>query len=558
MEHTLKKRLDSGETPFLGLYSDLFPVEWREYLRKKVLGSLHDPLHSYLYALKRWPAVFSAYLTLHIVEGYGSQGTRAVYPYIARAIFGAERELNPAQQERLWQAYRQACVHLGLDVLPRQAAPNYMVAEYLHQAGVPECYVTLLTEKMLHHAEVAGLPDEDDPEGITFWQGALIEHLGPPLSKTIAKAIQTDGNSFYTRLFLRLLKDDAPDSHHSEATIATLMEETISAAGEARNHIQKRRLSIPKVVWRDEMLGVELPAGAGALWHLNVDGSTTEHEGLSEPRFIPFDDDLPGAVLVTRAVSALRKKFALWDDRRNNRFLIFDAADLLAGNGHLGMDEPLLIEPGEITLVVRFRPDGFKEEITGLSPDPALYCFSVMLSPGASISLRRGPAEARIQARSRPFLSLVGQSFRGVNGNEFYATAGLKLQGQVPQELFATGLEDSLVVALAETGSNSLVEYPVVLGADGRFGLDLESIISKWQPGLTRVAFELRRTGLRRPMARLAAYVWNGLQRIDERVRFAFGSPPENLEMSGYALPLDHLLRIWISSYLITSDMMTD
>lgn len=37
---------------------------------------------------------------------------------------------------------------------------------------------------------------------------------------------------------------------------------------------------------------------------------------------------------------------------------------------------------------------------------------------------------------------------RGVGGNELYVTTGLKLQGQVPQELLATDFGNSLIVAL--------------------------------------------------------------------------------------------------------------
>lgn len=113
-------------------------------------------------------------MTVNVVEGYGAEGTAAVYPYVTTAIFGTTpRDLTQSERENLWQAYRQACIHLGLDIVPAHSVNNYMVAEYLHQAGVPFRYIPDLTRKMLDHTIAAGLPEIDDPQGISLWQGFI-------------------------------------------------------------------------------------------------------------------------------------------------------------------------------------------------------------------------------------------------------------------------------------------------------------------------------------------------------------------------------------------------
>lgn len=60
----------------------------------------------------------------------------------------------------------------------------------------------------------------------------------------MGRAVETDSNGFYARLFLR---------------IATRMAETINQPDQFSDLDLSRRLSIPKVIWRDDLLGIELP-----------------------------------------------------------------------------------------------------------------------------------------------------------------------------------------------------------------------------------------------------------------------------------------------------------
>jgi hypothetical protein len=524
-EQALKQQLDAGDKPFLGLYADLFTQTERVRLRT-TLASLRDPFQGFLNALQRWPAVFASHLTAHVVEGYGAQGNAAVYPYVAAALFGEARGFTPAEREKLWQAYRRACIRLGLDVIPAHSAANFMVAEYLHQAGVPILFAPDLAKRMLKYAAAAGVPDAEDPEAVALWQDALAERLGPPVPLTVARAVRGDINGFYVQIFLRLLEgaDSVPSG--TDSGIAAVMADALAGHGPMRT----QGLAIPKAVWRDEWLGIELPPGDGIRWAIEVDGQTHTYTGATDTRFIPFDcPPLPGNAKVSRGDGALSKAFSLWDDGRNNRFLAFDSAGLLCAGGRLNAEEPLLIDPGTVTLVTRFRPDGYPGEVTEISPDPTLYWLAADLAPGETLTLRRGPAEARLTARGRPTLAIHGASFRGVGGNEFYASAGLSLRGQVPQELL-TDAVGGLTLILTAPGIGPELEIPVTPGADGRFEVDLEAVTQGFRPALTRLGVELRRTGIRRPMARLAAYLWYGLQCINDRVRFRCAVLPSNLD----------------------------
>jgi hypothetical protein len=328
------------------------------------------------------------------------------------------------------------------------------------------------------------------------------------------------------RLFLRLLEDVDSIPTGTYSGIAGVMADAITDHGPMRT----QGLSSPKAVWRDDWLGIELPPGDGTSWAIEVDGQPRSYTGAADARFIPFDfQPLPGNVTVSRADGALSKTFVLWDDGRNNRFLAFDAAGLLCSSGRLNAEEAQLIDPGTVTLVTRFRPDECPGEVTEVSPDPSLYWLTADLAPGETLTLRRGPAEARLTARGRPTLAFCGASFRGVGGNEFYASGGLGLRGQVPQELLTEAVE-GLCLVLTAPGLGPQLEIPVLSGADGRFKVDLDAITQGFRPGLTRLGVELRRTGIRRPMARLAAYLWYGLQGVDDRVRFRCAVLPSNLD----------------------------
>lgn len=529
-EKILRGQLNSGDMPFLGLYSELFSVNSRENLRTEIHNT-KNPFQTYLKGLERWPAVFSAYLTAYVVDGYGAEGTAAVWPYVSKAIVVGQRTLNQVEQEFLWRGYRRACIRLGLDVLPLGSVQNFRVAEFLHQAGVPNQYLGILTLRMLQHASHSGTPDADDPKLLVLWCNELLERLGPPVPITVVRAIEADQGGFYSRLFLSVLAGDGVDPTKPDGSLQARMAEIIAGLPPNQRLPRSQGFAIPRIVWRDDLLGVELPAGSTDKWRIDIDDHGNTYLGASEARFIPFEfPRLPGKVRISREDGHSSKLFEVWGDGRNNRLLVFDGDGSLAGGTCLKAGEPLHVEPGAVTLVLRFPPDGYESALIELCCEPRLYGMSCELAPGDQIRLQRGPAEVMILARSRPVLALNGHCFRGIGGNELYATTGLSLRGRIPVELLADGNAASFVVAIATTINAEIVELPIHASVDGAFELDLVPIIQRWQPGLARMRIELRRSGLRRSMARLAAWLWVGLTRIEDRVRFHYSKPPKNLD----------------------------
>ncbi|PNU19690.1 hypothetical protein C2E25_11345 [Geothermobacter hydrogeniphilus] len=521
LEKSLQQAIRQGEFPFLGHYADCL----YEVLKESIAAGLKAtgrPLRLYLDCLQRWPAVFATYLIQYVAEGFGTHGNHEVYPFIQKAL---KTELTLREKEKLWEAVRSACLRLGMSVSPRRSGSNYMVEEYLRQAGVPLRYVEELAQQMSSHAGDVGCPDDDDPASILLWQQGL-RHRVRYMSKSVQKAIEADDEGFYTRLFLKIrdglyLPDE--NSPEIEKRLALGLEKS-----QAKTHSgQSPVLAIPKILFRDGLLGVELPPGEDSTWRVECNGCKEEHAGLLEARFVPFSESLPGKVAVSDLHSGKQTSAELWEDDRNNRFLVFSENGDLKGRGRLGQEEALLLEPGEYDLLLRFEPSNLDDQLECLADEHELFVYRMSLDPAGSFEIQRGPARACFKADTKPALVWTGQKYRGVQGNELFASHGLCLDVKVPEELFVDA--DTRYVLKLQPGTlGPAVEVPVCFEDGGRFRIDMEDYCTQWSPGLTRLLVELKREGFQRAETRSAINVWNGLKGVRNRTQFICTKlPPE-------------------------------
>lgn len=536
LEKELSNLIKNGDLPFLGHYSD--------FLYERLMDAIHDefvkssdPLRLLILSVNRWPAVFSTYLTKYVAEGYGRRGTHEVYPLIEEAI---PVKLSQAGKERLWSTFRSTCLRLGLSVSPRRSGTNYMVDEYLRQSGVPLLYAGELAEKMFSYSNEVGVPDDDDPAAIRLWQSGLknkIRYLPQP----VQKAIFADDEGFYARLFVRLLEhanvlgEGAPEI---EKLFGQKIQELKSQYDNRRG--RKNTLSIPQFVLREGQLGVELPPGDNGVWRIDIDGQAEDHFGALEKRFVPFPLPLPKTVHVFQKNGASQTSKEIWPDEKNNRFLVFSATGGLICRGQLGQSENILLEPGVYDVLLRFFPSELENQCEQLSDDPTLVLYRLHLDPAEAFELARGPAKAIFKADTKPALEWVGQKFRGILGNELYASSGLKLEVKVPHDLYTEGSANyELRIDSGGLGSEVLVPMP----RQELNLVDFTPYLNKWKPGLSRILVELRRQGFNRSEARSAIYCWNGLVQIKNRTRFICSElPPENNLLLGESdnIKIDH------------------
>ena len=327
IEDRLRSELEQGDMPFLGLYSDLFNESTREYFKEKVLSST-SPIQSFIGGLNKWPATFSTYLTIHVVEGYGRSGNAEVYPFITGALGIDNLSLSQPMREKLWKSYRKACSKLGLSVVP--AGSGRFVDEYLRQAGVPIKYLPQLIDKFEKQASRLGAPELDDPDALHMWQEQLLPSLGMPLSKTIRRAIENDETAFYTNVYLRVL------SYAGESACTSETERTIFealATGSVRR--VRAAATIPEVQWRNGEIGVLVPASPGVIWSILT--YTNEHdqptalklEAGAEVQFVSLPERFPLKIGVHSPKSDF--EFPIWSDLKDNKVLILGRSGRLLG-----------------------------------------------------------------------------------------------------------------------------------------------------------------------------------------------------------------------------------
>lgn len=509
----LEKQIRQGKYPFLGLYASALTANHKQYIQN-CLRQMNNPIEAYLNYLNTKPALFSIYLTAAVLHGYGKNGQVAVWQHLEAAI-SPDYQLSAVRREQLWKAYRKACITLGLPVLSRLSGNNYMINEFLHQAGVPLAYVERLTQKMLRHTQAVGLPEDDDPTAIQLWRSGLISRLNAPIPQAVRNAIAEDDTGFYARLFVQFY-------HAPDADAQTPLEQALSQALQQRSKENAKSFSSPSIVWRDDLLGVELPAGEGVEWQVCVGQQCFEHNGLNEPRLVPLLDCLVSEILISR--DNKQQSYPIWTSLQNNALLLFDRQGAFV-TGTDFSQKNLDLSPDQYTVISRFEPD--TEDALCIDDEHELYQWSIDLAPGAVFTLRRGPAQLQLKADSKPVLSWQGESYKPARGAVFFAAKGLQLQVQVPSEwlqedtqlvlhLTATTLGDTQVITL------NFQDSPSVL-------LELESYCQHWQAGFTRLLAELRRQDSSRALARTAIYLWNGLQSIQQG-QFSYTVPPRNLD----------------------------
>lgn len=520
-EKELKEAIEQGELPFLGLFADQFQAKTRNFIKNTIQRN-YDPLKSFFEGLRRFPALLSTYLVAHVMEGFGETGHFSVWPYVSDAL-GIQIPANKKQD--LWEAFRKACLSLGLSVSPRLYGPHFMVEEYLRQAGYPLNFIEQLMAKMMKYAEEVGLPDEDDPNSIEVWRIGLIERLNPPFSKVARAAIEMDQGGYYVQLFIRLLRTADIATGYSDSAIERLMSAALKNAGSSGRI--KKRIAIPQVVFRNYQVGILLPAAMDRSWFIESDEFSKPYLSLDEERFVALDDRLPFQVRISDFMSGVHWDYPIWEDDANNRFLIFSMP-----SGQLKVrakisDKEIPLDPGEYSLVSRFKPDG-SSEIELLAGHQDLYLQRFSLKPGECIEIKRGPACALLKADNVATIRWKGESVHGVRGEVIYPSNNLSLEIEIPEEILIAS--DSIF--LLHLHSNSLGEnLEINLDAKNEniFAIPLKPYLKEWKTGVTRLLAELRKKGSRRSLIRSSILIWNGLIQVIDRVSFQCDKLPYNI-----------------------------
>jgi len=399
-----------------------------------------------------------------------------------------------------------------------------MANEYLRQAGVPLPFVDDLAARMLTFAKKVGLPEDDDPEGISAWQAALDARLELPFSQTARKALALDRQGYYTRVFLRVHAAGGQAVNPGNA-LENAMAQAFKG-GTAPSLI--RRATLPRVMLHDGCLGVFFPGGEDQEWTVEVDGETRLYRTGAEERFVPISQVLPAELKVRGLSNGQKMQVTLWEDDRSNRLLFFSESGRLAGRGQLAQMEPLTFPPGSYTVLARFIPSGV--EADEISDDPRLMTFPLSLAPGEKRVFSNGPARLEVHAECIPLLRWLGEAHISKEGVEFLH-GEMALEVTLPSDWLGQAATYELTLNPGERGVTQVVALD--LDADGMARVAVSEVAGQagWKPGLMRLVVELRRAGEARILLRTASLFWLGLRGISRGLCFRCNQWPENLKL---------------------------
>jgi hypothetical protein len=519
-ENDLTKEILGNDDPFLCLFTEYMGQTTRDLVIKQLRVS-KNPLKSLIDNFWYFPAILSVTLIDRLLLGVGRNGYFEVYP-ILEDMLGVSLHSTNSRID-LWQAFRKSCIRLGLEVSARKGGTHFMVEEYLRQAGLPLTYFPKFIDRAIRYANEVGLPEEDDDESLTVWQKGLVGRLNSPFPLVAKKAIERDKNNYYSKLFTRLYQQPPQN-----IIGLTLLERIILDSIKAGPQLKKiKRLSIPEIIIRDLEYGVLLPGGKtdGNHWILNIDGKEVQYTTYGEDRFVPFASLLWKKVVIKHADT--RWEHTLWEDQKNNRFLIFSLPAGRLVRGASLADQEIYLDPGDYALLLRFRPAD-EENLEMFSDSPELYLRKVSVLPGAILSIQRGPVTTLLYGNDIPSLTWGRVPLRGVKGNEVFPSKSLSVQTYIPLEYLEKTQEYTLTVRACSLGE--LVDIHFNTDQGSAWDIALEQYLRSWKPGVSRIVIELHTRGSLKILARKSALVWNGLIEAEKRILFRCSSMPANLD----------------------------
>lgn len=519
-EQDLKRSIQKSDTPFLGLMGDALDPQVRDAIHAAIAS---DPtIENFASLLYKFPALFAVHLTSEIMSGMGQSGRYDLYKHILSAA-KLTVELSNDDKLNLWRAFRSAALRLGLEVSPKTSGHHFMADTYERQVGVPIAFVDDLAERMLVFAKTAGLPDADDPDGITRWQAALDTKLVLPFSRVAQRAVAFDTQGFYTRTFIKVYESAGSLSG------ANRLEQAMARAFEVLGHGGRlRRAALPFLVFNFGGLGVFVPAADSPRnIDVTVDGSRqTFNAGVADELF-HITAPLPLSISVSDSASQQTIQYDVWGDEKPNRLLLFNEQGRLKGRAQLGMADALVLPPGKYAALCRFEPVGVQVE--EVSDEPRLFSFPIFLHPGEQQVFANGPAALTLQGEDRLLAIWTGFT-KGTKDSVEFNFGPLSLDLEFPVDwLTASGGEFEIV--LSSASGTTPTSFPVEADIEGHasFVLSNSSWYSSLQPGLSRILAEIRRVDETRALLRTSVLYWSGLESVSSSLKFQLSRPPLNL-----------------------------
>jgi hypothetical protein len=287
-----------------------------------------------------------------------------------------------------------------------------------------------------------------------------------------------------------------------------------------------QKLVIPRIVFRDGAIAAILPQNSESQWTIRADGDLLCSETCDS--FVPFDADLPHSITISKSGTDRDWEFALWEDNKNNRMLLFNGRDgRFITRVNFG-DDDIAVRPGPYILLSRFSPSVPDLDTSLVQDYPEVYATQINLAPGVSLQISRGPASLTLRADSVPLLEIIGNGRTDLEGQEILASEGLKLKVCVSEEFN----DQDLSVRIQSKCLGNPIDFKILSqNSRAQQTINLTDLLHDWEPGVSRITVSCRRSNSQRILTRASTVLWNGLKSLERQEGFICSFLPLNFNM---------------------------
>ncbi len=451
-------------------------------------------------ALRRWPVISAWNIAIALSEGYGGNGSAAVYDVLNKS-FGVSISID--DRSEISRRFRNICREHGLC----HKGTGRLVDDYLAQAGIANSQLHHVARAFLAAERAFGRPPADSTVALNSWEddSTAFLLLGVQIPRMV---LEVDETAYYAFLYSR-----CRNSEQARSNLERQFFDEIRRAEQATGSNRQRSLAFPRpmLVWTDSGLALSLPKVEGRLALSFGDETKRLRGGQTWQLPAPWPSHINCEIQEHWESIAV---FPSADD-----MLMFDAeTGRLSARLETARCQDTTIDSREIILLAT-QPFSVEDQPAyplGLDG----YAYQCTLgSQGVFVDSARG----RLQLRSRPRPRIWienGLIAKGSRASLLGAGASLgiefgELEGDAFDLAISVGLQRAITpVTRSPAAHYSVCEIPSHLIA----GSDVQPLL-----------VELRFKSSERALLRFKAWVWPGLRGLVEGVVFDSDAVPGNL-----------------------------
>jgi hypothetical protein len=409
---------------------------------------------------------------------------------------------------------------------PEDLGAHNLVAEFLHQAGLPLDRCNQFAEQVRKVERTYGLPDPEAPNAGRQLRESLLDTLEGAHLPTLQRALRGPAGGRICEVALGVVFKG--ESEGVNPRLALELERVFekTAAASLRRSVHQPYLRLGRDMSSLEVVGPRqdpsLISAKGIKWVLDGKRSPTPRTG----EYVAVVTDLPRVTLEVEGIvgaPSLPRTFVLKLSDRTEPFILFDAENMRERHsvGPIPAGPYWLLHESSDTLA------GAEESYEWPNLDRTLSGFH--LQPGAPVVLESAFGRKwRFEATYEPCFESRRAAISSASGDPIYtefsdppsvwipaAEADEEILPQWSVSLLGVGVERQC--GLIPTGSTS--------GGMIRCQVDSGSMRESLWPAMYRIELRLRRAGRSRVESRTAYWYWRGLKACDKRGFRIEGSP---------------------------------